>query len=249
MFWQRAHNFPILQTNQAHIWRARLDCSEQEIVKLTAILSPEEKARAARFVVRKAANGFVIARGVLRALLAKYLNAEPQHLVFQQNQYGKIYLERVPLQFNISHSQDLALFIFSWHQPVGIDVELMRIDIEFADIARKFFSKREVLELFSLPKEQQLRAFFNCWVCKEAFIKARGIGMYSALDKFSVEISPNANGRVRIFYSDEEKEVLNVKKWVLEALDPAVAGYVGAFVVGKEDEFVDCNASFYDFVI
>ncbi|OGT09380.1 MAG: hypothetical protein A2V89_02745 [Gammaproteobacteria bacterium RBG_16_37_9] len=239
MLWQSPKNFQILKANQAHVWRATLIRTEKDLADLSSLLSPQEKERAAKYMVKKAADSFIISRAVLRALLAKYLQIEPQSIVFQQNKYGKLYLDSSLLQFNISHSHGLALFIFALNAPVGIDVEFVRHDYKFTDIAKKFFSKAEVAELFSLPVSQQIQAFFNCWSRKEAFIKALGEGMFSPLDEFSVEVSVSKEGQVRLSYANDDQEG---KFWTLEALDPADE-YSGAFAVGLAEYTTD----FYDF--
>ena len=239
MLWQSLKNFPTLKANQAHIWRASLTRNQVDLDKLLFLLNPEEKERAAKYIVKKAADSFIVSRAILRTLIAKYLQINSQSMVFQQNKYGKLHLNSSLLQFNISHSHGLALFIFALDTPVGIDVEFVRNDYEFADIANKFFSKTEVRELFSLPDGQQTQAFFNCWSRKEAFIKALGNGLFTALDKFSVEVSARKEGRVRL---SDSGGGLDTQSWILEALDPA-NGYAGAFAVGS----AEYAASFYDF--
>jgi 4'-phosphopantetheinyl transferase len=235
VLWQSPKIFPTLSANQVHIWRASLIREGKELLGLKALLNREEQERAAKFMVKGAANSFIIARGLLRKLLSKYLQIFPQDLVFQQNQYGKLYLNSLPLQFNLSHSHDLALFIFTVNSSVGVDVEFIRKDYEFFDIARKFFSKTENKELFSLPKKEHIQAFFNCWTCKEAFIKAKGVGMFRGLDEFSVDISSNKWGKVML---KEFTDAPESKNWALEAIDPGDA-YSGAFAIGSSDYHVD----------
>jgi 4'-phosphopantetheinyl transferase len=240
MTWQSPTTFPGLQTNQVHVWHASLKQNERELAELLNLLDFQEKERAAKFISEQAKNNFIAARGVLRSLLAKYLHVKPQDLVFQQGQYGKLYLESSTLQFNISHSHDLALFIFALHQPVGIDVEFIRDDFDFVPIAQRFFSKKETTDLLTLPPDQQLHAFFNCWSRKEAFIKAIGKGIFFALDEFSVEVSNKQKGRLQLQITDPE---FNAKNWALEALNPA-DGYVGAFATTLQKYEVglyDCN--------
>jgi 4'-phosphopantetheinyl transferase len=238
MRWQSLGIFPTLHANQIHIWRAPLIRAEKELIELKSFLNKEEQERASKFIVERAANSFVVARGFLRKLLSKYLQISPQDLIFQQNRYGKPYLDFSPLQFNLSHSHDLALFIFAKNISVGVDVELIREDYDFVDIAEKFFSKAESTELLSLPKNEQVRAFFNCWTCKEAFIKAKGMGMFHALDKFSVEITGARFGRMGLKDGDDKLESDN---WVLEAIDLGNK-YAGAFAVDVSNYLVD----FYD---
>jgi len=225
MSWQAPLIFPILATNQVHVWRASLKQGKKELVELLNLLSIQEKTRSSKFIAEHARNNFIVARGILRWLLAKYLHIKPQDLVFKQNQYGKLYLDSSMLQFNISHSHDVALFAFTLDHPIGIDIEFIRNNFDFIDIAQRFFSKKENLDLSTLPKTKQLHAFFNCWSRKEAFIKAIGKGIFFALDKFSVEVSNKQTGRLQLQITDPKYDA---NDWSLEALNPA-DGYVGAF--------------------
>lgn len=225
MLWQIPQNFPVIQANQVHIWRILLKCNQNRLTALTNLLNTQEQTRASGFMAEHARNNFIIARGVLRKLLAKYLHIPPQDLLFQQNQYGKIHLDSSALQFNISHSHDWALFAFVLDYPIGIDIERIHEDTDFIAIAKRFFSKQETKTLLALPQTQQLHAFFNCWSRKEAFIKATGKGIFFALDEFSVEISNKTSGLLQLQIPTIEPHQNN---WSLEALNPT-AGYTGAF--------------------
>jgi 4'-phosphopantetheinyl transferase len=230
MPWQSPQAFPTLKTNQIHVWRATLGRSKKELAELSGMLNPQEKERADKFIAKNAKNNFIVARGILRNLLANYLSTEPQKLSFQQNQYGKIRIEASELQFNISHSCDLALFAFTLKHPIGVDIEFIRDDFDFIPIAQRFFSAKENLDLLALPTDQQLQAFFNCWSRKEAFIKAVGTGVFCALNEFSVEVSDKKEGRLQIQFTSAE---FNSKDWSLEALDP-MEGYAGAFATPQD---------------
>jgi 4'-phosphopantetheinyl transferase len=87
------------------------------------------------------------------------------------------------LQFNLSHSHDLALIAVAHDQPVGVDVEFIRSDTAVMQIADRFFAARESAALRALPEQQQRRAFFDTWTRKEAWLKARGVGLGGALDQ------------------------------------------------------------------
>ena len=239
MAWQFPQTFPVLHTNQVHIWRATLKRSKEDLAEFTKLLNLQEKIRANKFIAKQAKNNFVVARGILRWLLGKYLGIKPQDILLQQNRYGKLYVASSALQFNLSHSHDLALFAFTQHHFIGVDVEFIRADFDFTAIAERFFSKTENLDLLALPIEQQLPAFFNCWSRKEAFIKALGKGLFCALDSFSVEVSNKNAGRLTLHFSDME---LDTKNWALEALNPA-ASFVGAVATSC----CKYQTSFYEF--
>src|SRR6185312_3642180 len=133
--------------------------------------------RAARFRFDRDRDRFITARGTLRMLLARYLRKQPKDLQFLLGREGKPAL--VPesagetLSFNLSHSQDVAVFAFGWHRNIGVDVERVRPDVEYEDIARHHFSAGEIQSLASLPRQKRVEGFFLCWTRKEAYIKAR----------------------------------------------------------------------------
>ena len=94
------------------------------------------------------------------------------------------------LSFNLSHAAGLAVLAVSLRREVGIDMERMTKDLPYRDIARMFFSAREKEELFSLPQQEQLAAFYRCWSRKEAYLKGCGRGFSETSDIFDVSLLP-----------------------------------------------------------
>ena len=94
------------------------------------------------------------------------------------------------IRFNVSHSHGIALYAVTRGREVGIDLERIRSDLAVAEIAERFFSRREIAMLRTLPIEAQRQAFFRCWTRKEAYIKARGEGLSLPLDQFDVSLAP-----------------------------------------------------------
>jgi 4'-phosphopantetheinyl transferase len=180
-----------LEAGQVHVWRI---CLEQEDVLLDRFrrtLAPEELDRAGRFRFERLQKHFVAGRGFLRDVLARYLSAKPEELRFSYNAYGKPSLAgNESLQFNMSHSHEVGLVAVTRNAAVGVDVEHIRADFASDEIARRFFSRLEVETFNSLPKEDQVAAFFQCWTRKEAYIKAIGKGLSQPLDSFDVTLAP-----------------------------------------------------------
>ena len=78
--------------------------------------------------------------------------------------------------------------------PIGVDVE----DITAAEwrhgLARRFFARAEVAALEALPPQVQHDAFFRFWTLKEAYIKARGLGLrYRCRARLLTRRRPPAN--------------------------------------------------------
>jgi 4'-phosphopantetheinyl transferase len=178
--------------NEIHVWHAALDREQSVLEQLVVTLSQEEKARADRCHFVRDRNRFVVARGLLRELLSKYLHQSPADLDFSYGQHGKPSLSLANssknLCFNLSHSSGLAVYAVSRERNLGIDVELVRSDFVTDDIAKRYFSIQELNILHSLSPETKSEGFYNCWTRKEAYLKVRGMGLQIPLDNFSVTV-------------------------------------------------------------
>jgi 4'-phosphopantetheinyl transferase len=210
--------------NEIHVWHAALDREEKVLRRLEATLSPEEKARADRFHFANDRNRFIVARGLLRELLGKYLAQAPAGLEFSYGEHGKPTLSgrnaSSGLCFNLSHSAGLAVYAIARERNLGIDVEHVRPESAGEDIAKRYFSAREVSDLRTLPPEARVEGFFHCWTRKEAYLKATGMGLQIPLDSFSVNLLP---GQPAQFLGGVEP------RWHIAAYHPT-EGYVAAVV-------------------
>ena len=163
------------------MWQVGLDPPAANVAALADLLSPDEHARAARLRAAERRRRFVVARGVLRTILGRYLGLDSTTLRFDYGPHGKPTLTTAPLRFNVSHSHDLALVAVTREREVGIDVERVRDTVEVARLAARFFSSAEQALLAALPPADRPGAFFRLWTCKEAYLKATGEGVSRAL--------------------------------------------------------------------
>lgn len=228
--WSSSPKDPQLESDAIHVWRASLDCESSVLHYLESLLAQDEQSRAARFIFQRDRNRFVAARGILRTILGAYIQRPAADLRFRYESEGKPALRLIEgepsIRFNLSHSQDLAVYAVSNQREVGIDVEAIRSNIAEDEIAGRVFSAPELAEFHSLPPELQNLGFFHCWTRKEAYIKARGSGMGIPLDSFEVSLTP---GQPEVLRS------VDSSRWSLRSLQPA-PGYVGA-VVGEGKEW------------
>jgi 4'-phosphopantetheinyl transferase len=162
-----------------------------DLETLRQVLDAEERERAARFHFERDRERYIIARGVLRRLLSTYLGTS--QFALTTNKFGKPFLQppHNTLHFNVSHSRDLALFGFTRMGEIGADVECIRPDFATQEIANRFFAPDEAATLAQLDESERAGAFFNCWTRKEAYIKARGIGLSLGLSTFAVTLKPD----------------------------------------------------------
>jgi len=222
-----------LLSNEVHVWRVTLDIDATIVHSLFATLCATEKQRAERFYLQLHGDRFIVSRGVLRKVLASYLQIQPNEIDFSYNSHGKpslVVADAEPLRFNLSHSQELALIAVTQNCNVGVDLEYIRSDFPCQEIAGRFFSPTEVAVLRSLPPHLQITAFFNCWTRKEAFIKATGKGLSLPLDKFDVSLTPGEPAKL-LYTSWDESEA---QRWTLQEIIPD-AGYVGAIALPRKN--------------
>jgi 4'-phosphopantetheinyl transferase len=226
-----------LATGEVHVWRVELDQPEHLLEKFRNTLEEHELHRASRFHFEKHRRHFIVGRGALRQLLARYLDTKPERLRLSYGAYGKPALtgehENSRLRFNMSHSHGVALFAFAEDRELGVDVEHIRADFATADIARRFFSRREVESFNALPDCHQVTAFFKCWSRKEAFIKVIGLGLSQPLDQFDVTLVPHEPAALLWVSGDD------ASRWSLYDLEVG-DDYAGALAVEGQVSRIRC---------
>lgn len=176
---------------EVHLWWVHLP--GQSTPEYLALLDSAERERAGRLRTAEAYRGFVVTRGVLRALLAGYLGTTTSEVVLRYGSYGKPELVGGNgLTFNVSHARERALLAFRLDGQVGVDVEELRPTLGAAQIAERFFAPAEVAALRALPPSLWAAGFFRCWTRKEAFVKAVGAGLSHDFRSFAVSVEPSS---------------------------------------------------------
>lgn len=141
-----------------------------------ALLDPGERARADAFGTRRLRAAYVTSHAALRRVLAAELGQSPGNIAFSTNPWGRPGLDQESLDFNLSHSGDLALIAVSRCGRVGVDIEEMRPDPPY-EIAPDVFTCEELTFFAGLPDEERRHAFYRFWTRKEAMAKGIGRGL------------------------------------------------------------------------
>ena len=212
---------------EAHIWLADLE-SLPLPGNWQDVLSRDEAERASRFRFDRDKRHFIICRTLLRLLLGKYLGVAPAAIVFHYSSHRKpsVAAPTSDIRFNLSHSGERAVFAFIRGRELGIDVEQIRHDFEAQSVAERFFSSAEREALALISPEIRHEAFFHCWTRKEAFVKAKGDGLFLPLDQFDVSLAPGQPAQLLNTRPDGEER----QRWSLSALEVGYQ-YAGALVV------------------
>ena len=221
------------------LWAISLERSDSVLRELAATLSPTELERAARFHFERDRNRFVAGRAILRTTLSRCLETKPQALEFVYGPQGKPSLAGSfasrGLNFNLAHSEDLALLAVTRVGSVGVDIERIRPIPDVEQLVARFFSERESAAFQKLPNDQKPAAFFNLWTRKEAWLKATGEGIGHLLNRVEVSFLPGEPARLLAFPRESDAAT----PWTLHALAPA-AGFAGALAVSTAQARLNC---------
>ena len=229
---QRAASFT---DDEVEVVVARPDVGSEAVSASVQLLTDRERQRAARFAFEPDRRRFIVARALLRQLLAARLGVRPEAIELAAAARGKPALAgrlaASDLRFNVSHCQDVAVYAFSSGREVGIDVEAVRELPDADDVAARWFSRQEYATYRTLEPGDRALGFFQCWTRKEAFIKALGDGLFHPLDRFDVSLAPGEPARI-LRVEDVPGDRC---RWRLEGFSP-VPGFVAAVVAERPIE-------------
>jgi 4'-phosphopantetheinyl transferase len=211
------------EPHAVHLWIT----NDEDIVdpallaRYERLLAPAEAERMRRFRLPRHRHQFLVARALLRHVLALYLDADPAALRFGVNRWGKPHLvapaTTVVPAFNLSHSEGRVVLALAADGEIGADVEAPLRDTAALDIAGHYFAPDEVAQLRDTPAPGQPGRFLDFWTLKEAYIKACGEGLAIPLDHFAYRLDDDRP--IRIAFVPERDD--DPDRWRFWQLRPA----------------------------
>ena len=188
-------NDSVIPVGEVHLWWARVSDAEPHLDRLRPMLNSEELERAARFRVEGAARRFVVARAVLRSLLGLATEVDPAEVVFAYGEHGKPRLAAGGPSFNASDSGDFVAVGLASAE-LGIDVEVVRPLARRERLALRICTERELEAFETIPEAERDAAFLRLWTCKEAALKAVGIGLSGGVRNIEIDLRPDGSPRL-----------------------------------------------------
>jgi 4'-phosphopantetheinyl transferase len=184
------------------------------------MMSLEERKRYERFHFEKHRHHFLVSRGLMRTMLARYARIKPEDLRFSKNPYGRPEIDDgnagTTLHFNLSHTDGLIACTVGWHRAIGVDVEDMQRRVEISKIADRFFTPGEREVLHAMDPGMKRSRFFDYWTLKESYLKARGTGLSVPLDRLGFHLSEDH--RISVTFDDRLNE--EPEHWRFWTLSP-----------------------------
>ena len=211
------------------VWYARdawLDDAHDAYARL---LTPEEHARRARFMFARDRRQFLAARGMLRTLLSDYTGVPAGACVIETDRHGRPRLAgQSRIDFNLSHTRGMIAVAITGGLAVGVDVE-GTARAWAPELPRRYFAPAEVEALEGLPPDARHARFYEIWTLKEAYVKARGLGLAIPLTEFAMQVDENGGASV----SFDEGAGDRADRWQLH-LETPDAGYRLAVAIARE---------------
>jgi 4'-phosphopantetheinyl transferase len=217
---------PSQQDHVVDVWRVSLQAERAD--GLRAHLSPDELERLARLQGSDVGRRWLVSRGALREILAQRLGVGPAEVRLRLDDHGRPRLDPDAhgdeLDFNLSHSADLALVATVRGSRVGIDVERLRPGRNPLRVADRFFSPAEVAALRAFPPDDRPAAFLRYWTAKEALAKGLGLGLQAPRGELELAVMPGGT----------MMPVRLAQEWRLVELTDLAKGYSGTLAVDDE---------------
>jgi 4'-phosphopantetheinyl transferase len=191
-----------MEPDDVHIWMAFPDSIPDPalLAAYRELMTADERERQQRFRLERHRHQFLVARALVRTMLSRLGGAAPDRWRFSTNRHGRPEIVSPgglpPLRFNLSHTEGIVVCAVAFERDIGVDVEdahRKRIAMELAD---RYFSREEACGLHALPSSRQRDRFLEYWTLKEAYIKAKGMGLAIPLERFSFHMEEGLPLRV-----------------------------------------------------
>ena len=221
-----------LQRGAVHLHWFSTDVSGFHLNALEPWLDVQERARSRRFRFELDRDRYVARRGQLRSLLGYYLKEAPDRLEFDVGPNGKPALQQkndsAKIQFNVSHSEGVAVAAIALDVELGVDIERIRPFVDRTSIAERMFTPGEQRRLSAVPKTARAAVFFNYWTRKEAVVKSTGQGLSYPFDRIDLSAGVGAVEQV-----DLESNGAHTFRWVVP-VPQLQEGFVTALAVAGQ---------------
>ncbi|HHJ16203.1 MAG TPA: 4'-phosphopantetheinyl transferase superfamily protein [Gammaproteobacteria bacterium] len=190
---------------EAHVWSCIPESVQGDTTlhRLKSLLSDEELDQHRRFHFPADSHRYLVSHALVRRALSSYIDIPPSDWHFSRNEHGRPEIANPglpPLRFNLTHTDGLACCLVTLVDDCGIDAEKIRDRHNPVAIAARMFSPAEHAGLLQLQGKEQLEDFFRRWTLREAYVKARGIGLSLPTRKLHFQI--RNTGAIEVGFDD-----------------------------------------------
>jgi len=197
-----------LDSRQIHLWWVDTEAINEPALLETyrAVLSDAERARELRFHFPEGRKQYLLTRALVRMTLSRLAPVPPTDWTFSETEYGRPevsnpHADMRGLVFNVSHTKGCIVLAITRDRALGVDVESLQKSRSHLDLATRVFKPSEVTAMRAEPESRHPERFLELWTLKEAYIKARGMGLSLAPERFGFEL---ASDRTLSLFLDDD---------------------------------------------
>lgn len=220
--------------SDVHLWSAavsELDDPDR-YAAAWSVLSTSEQDHAGRFHFERDRNAFLASRSLRRRVLSRYAAVDPGQWQFTANQHGRPRIAfpvlDETLEFNCSKSTDMVICAVTQGTPVGVDIE--RVDRRVpGGFAESTFAPSEQAALAAQPRNEQAKRFFTYWTLKEAYLKARGLGLSLPPDSIAFSVADRPRLAAQLVFSAAN----DCNEWQFTLMAPSLS-HIAAVCVRRQ---------------
>lgn len=181
-----------LDAQHVHLWCSFFPAitDERLLEAYRSLLNEPERKLERAFALQSDRRRYLVTRALVRTALSRYSHIAARDWVFAANPYGRPEIANDDVAagrivFNVSHTNGLIVVAVAHDRALGVDTENVRHADVDPDLADRYFAPDEVAALHALPETMRQQRFFEYWTLKEAYLKARSVGLSTELDSFS----------------------------------------------------------------
>lgn len=210
-----------LHAHQVHLWYLRTEELAAHVDKAGRdVVSSRDLVESIRFATIELRDAFLLRRAFLRTVLSQYDDVAPRAWEFRRDRLGKPEIAQPlaspKLQFSMSKTAGLVACAIATDRSVGVDAETVSALVDTDDISQRFFASSECASLSALPEIERRRKVFELWTLKEAYSKARGLGLRQPFEKIAFSLTEE--GRRQIVFADPSID--EPRNWVFVTSRP-----------------------------
>jgi 4'-phosphopantetheinyl transferase len=184
-----------LEAGRIDLWLVSInEVTDQGLLnRYLHLLTTDEVSRQQAFRFRKDRIRYLVTRALVRTVLSQYVPIHPGQWRFGTNRYGKPLLSGCAqnlgrISFNISHTEDVILLALTCTNALGVDIEYVRSNRRYSDLIRNTLCPAEEAIYQTAPSNLRTERFLEYWTLKEAYVKARGLGMAIPFNHISFDL-------------------------------------------------------------
>jgi 4'-phosphopantetheinyl transferase len=224
-----------LDPSTAHLWVVDLASVDRPALEnLQLLLSEEELERAQRFQFERDRRAFLVSYGLLRRALTLVVPGVcPKDWIFTRAPNGRPEIDQPSLlpwlRFSISHTTGLVACLVTAKNDCGVDVEAVVPFPDLESLSWRILAPSERAHIAALPDHVRHCGFFRLWTLKEAYAKARGLGVSLPFKQLRFECHEDG---IRL---DIDSILDDGRQWYFEQWQPR-SGYILSLAVRRGQE-------------